>query len=84
MELAPIAGIRAVALFENRRVERDLPQRFEIDASAAADDGANPEAGQTPEEGSEERQERFDQSDEQTMEATSDTDSGEVGINVLA
>ena len=87
MDIAPIAGIRSVSLFESRRVEKEFPPRFEIDASSAAEDETCSEDREAPEreiEESEGRLEQFDGKDEPAAEAALEPEPGEGTINLMA
>jgi hypothetical protein len=51
MELAPIAGVRAVAIVNARRIEPAPVPQFEIEASARAGDESYHQSGQAPDRG---------------------------------
>ena len=51
MEIAPIAGIRAVSLLHELRTENTEHLRIEIEASARADDETYSSNSQTPDRG---------------------------------
>ena len=81
MDIVPIAGIRSVSLFDSRRIGKDLPPHFEVEATAEAGDEANQEERRTPDESSEERCER---SDDPEMEAVPELKIDERTINLMA